>query len=106
MKITFNIYNAILFGALRPWIKDNKNETKFKTILNNKVRVNKDNLNKFFKSVSEALKEYSVLLDFNFPPIIYSESDGYNSNQNIDNQYITENLSEFLTQKKHPKHWL
>ncbi len=37
------IFDNILFGELAPWHPNNSNENRFRDILNNRVRISKDN---------------------------------------------------------------
>ncbi|MCX6240735.1 MAG: hypothetical protein NTX43_02870 [Bacteroidetes bacterium] len=62
------IYDNILFGDLVPWKPENTIETKFRDILNNKVRVNKDNPEQFFKALMDSLKDYSISLKIDHLP--------------------------------------
>lgn len=62
------IFDNILFGELAPWKPENTNETKFRDILNNQVRVNKDNPERFFKALLNSLKDYSINLKIDHLP--------------------------------------
>lgn len=62
------IFDNILFGELAPWKPENTNETKFRDILNNQVRVNKDNPERFFKALLGSLKDYSISLKIDHLP--------------------------------------
>ncbi|MFA5196524.1 MAG: hypothetical protein WC401_12055, partial [Bacteroidales bacterium] len=62
------IFDNILFGELAPWLPENSSETKFRDILNNQVRANKDNPEKFFKALLGSLKEYAVILKIDHLP--------------------------------------
>ena len=62
------IFDNILFGDLAPWCADNSNESRFRDILNNQVRINKDNPQAFFSSLISSLKDYSIQLTFDQLP--------------------------------------
>lgn len=62
MKIDLSIYNRILFGDLRPWLKENQSEAKFQQKLNPSFRVPKGDINAFEKAINNALKDHPVLL--------------------------------------------
>lgn len=68
MIISATIFNNILFGDLAPWRPENTIESKFRDILNNQVRVYKDNPVKYFNALSNALKDYHVKLDIDHLP--------------------------------------
>lgn len=50
----FSIANNILTGSLRPWLKENQDEEKFRHLLSHKLRQNKDNPSEFCSSVINA----------------------------------------------------
>ena len=62
------IFDTILFGELAPWQQENTIETKFRDILNNQVRVNKDKPEQFFKALLNSLKDYSINLKVDHLP--------------------------------------
>ncbi len=62
------IFDNILFGELAPWIPENNAETKFRDILNNQVRTNKDIPEKFFKALITSLRNYSIVLKLEHLP--------------------------------------
>jgi hypothetical protein len=62
MKIDLNIYNRILFGDLRPWLKENQSETKFQQKLTPSFRVPKGGGDAFEKAILNALKDHPILL--------------------------------------------
>lgn len=62
------IFDTILFGELAPWQQENTIETKFRDILNNQVRVNKDKPEQFFKALLCSLKDYSINLKIDHLP--------------------------------------
>jgi hypothetical protein len=62
------IFDNILFGELAPWQPENTNETKFRDILNNQVRVHKDKPEQFFKALISSLKDYSINLKIDHLP--------------------------------------
>ena len=62
------IFDNILFGELAPWKPENTSETKFRDILNNQVRANKDNPERFFKALLDSLKDYSISLKIDHLP--------------------------------------
>lgn len=63
MKIKAVIFNEILYGPLSPWLSSNANETKFKELLNNQLRANKDNHFQYFKYLIDSFKYYSINLN-------------------------------------------
>jgi hypothetical protein len=63
MKIKAVIFNEILYGPLSPWLSSNANETKFKELLNNQLRANKDNHFQYFKYLIDNFKYYSINLN-------------------------------------------
>lgn len=62
------IFDNILFGELAPWKPENTSETRFRDILNNQVRVNKDKPEQFFKALLNSLKDYSINLKVDHLP--------------------------------------
>jgi hypothetical protein len=54
MNNYLSIANNILTGSLRPWSNENKDEEKFRHLLNHKLRKNKDNPSVFCKEVITA----------------------------------------------------
>ncbi len=68
MVVKPSIFDNILFGELAPWKSENTAETKFRDILNNQVRINKDNPEQFFKALIKSLKDYSVSLKIDHLP--------------------------------------
>jgi len=62
------IFDNILFGELAPWHADNSSETRFRDILNNQVRINKDNPQMFFTALLASLKDYSIQLKIDHLP--------------------------------------
>lgn len=54
MNNYLSIANNILTGSLRPWSNENKDEEKFRHLLNHKLRQNKDNPSVFCKEVITA----------------------------------------------------
>ncbi|MFZ4399910.1 MAG: hypothetical protein ACOYO1_07750 [Bacteroidales bacterium] len=68
MKVKPIIFDNILFGVLAPWRKENSDEKRLREILNNQIRVNKDNPEHFFIALLNALKEYSITLKIDHLP--------------------------------------
>jgi hypothetical protein len=62
------IFDNILFGELAPWKPENNSETRFRDILNNQVRVNKDKPEQFFKALLNSFKDYSINLKIDHLP--------------------------------------
>jgi hypothetical protein len=62
MKIDLSIYNRILFGDLRPWLKENQSEEKFQQKLNPSFRATKGDITAFEKAINTALKDHPALL--------------------------------------------
>jgi len=66
-KLNFSIFNAILFGSLRPWISENQNQERFSLILMNGLRAKIPSVDAFFKELISATKEANIdLNDDNF----------------------------------------
>lgn len=66
-KLNFSIFNTILFGSLRPWISENKNQERFSLMLMNGLRAKIPNIDAFFKELLTATKEANIdLNDDNF----------------------------------------
>lgn len=66
-KLNFSIFNAILFGSLRPWISENQNQERFSLILMNGLRSKIPSVDAFFKELLTATKEANIdLNDDNF----------------------------------------
>ena len=62
------IFDNILFGELSPWHSDNTSETRFRDILNNQVRINKDDPQRYFKNLIASLKDYSININLDHLP--------------------------------------
>ncbi len=54
------IFDNLLFGDLAPWKSHNTSENRFRDMLNNQLRANKDNPEQFFKALMNVFKEYSI----------------------------------------------
>lgn len=66
-KLNFSIFNAILFGSLRPWISENQNQERFSLMLMNGLRSKIPSVDAFFKELLTATKEANIdLNDDNF----------------------------------------
>lgn len=52
-----------MYGSFRPWKDVDVNEKKYKLVLSNKVRQNKDNPQEFFKSLLFAFKDMAIKTD-------------------------------------------
>ena len=62
MKITLSVYNSILFGELRPWLRTNKDQKKFQQKLNPVFRWDKGkSVEDFEKALNDALKDHPLL---------------------------------------------
>lgn len=60
MNHELNAAMAILSGSLRPWVKENQDEEKFKQLLNHNVRAQKDNGAPFFTALISAYKKTGI----------------------------------------------
>jgi hypothetical protein len=61
------IINSILYGELSPW-RSNLTDANYRDILNNRVRVNKEQPELFFSSLTEALNDYSINIKLDHTP--------------------------------------
>lgn len=52
-----------MYGSFRPWKDVDENEKKYKLVLSNKVRQNRDNPQEFFKSLLAAFKDMTIKTD-------------------------------------------
>lgn len=61
MEIDLTIYNRILFDDLRPWLKENQSEEKFRQKLSPQFKFPKGGTAAFEKALKEALKDHPYL---------------------------------------------
>lgn len=67
MIVKPEIIDSILYGELNPW-NSNLTDANYRDILNNQVRVNRDNPELFFRSLTEALNDYSINITLDHTP--------------------------------------
>ncbi|MFU8843670.1 MAG: hypothetical protein ACNA7V_07670, partial [Bacteroidales bacterium] len=60
MKIQFMLINSIMHQSFRPWKDMDENEKKYKLLLSNNVRHNKDSPQDFFKALLFAFKDMDI----------------------------------------------
>jgi len=113
-KLNFSIFNAILFGSLRPWIAENQNQERFSLILMNGLRSKIPSVDAFFKELISATKEanidlndddfiessilakeYKDPLSLDLPPFINKKREFYGSlikNETLRNQAVIDHI--------------
>lgn len=62
------IFDNILFGDLAPWYVDSSSEIRFRDILSNQVRINKDDPPLFFKALSASLDAHGIHVEIDHLP--------------------------------------
>ncbi|MCL3781171.1 hypothetical protein EMN47_12345 [Prolixibacteraceae bacterium JC049] len=63
MNNLFSIANSIITGSLRPWLKDNQNEDRFRHLLNKSLRIVKDQPSKFCNALIAAFKSLNISIE-------------------------------------------
>lgn len=89
MNIAPTIFNSILHREFRPWQPENKDEDKFRVVLKNGLRAEKDNPKQFFAKLN---KLFSYRIDIEIP-----ENESENSVFKMNNPAYFNKITEFYS---------